>query len=138
MIFISQNIKGGTASVANLASKLVKYFHQEYGSDTKDLIVWMSPSIKKESYILDTAGFIDKDSSWDGFYSLGPGGFAIDMQGYNKAQFEVSGVLPENIHVSQVDTAKNDNYWSHYQATTVKKSEAPPRFAVYCCLVQGT
>lgn len=125
---------GRHSTVANLAEKLVGYLKDKYKSEPKDLVVWMSPSIKKDSYLLHTADFVDDSHSWQNFYESTPKGFKVDIQGYNAARFIDCGIQTENIHISTIDTATDDNYWSHYSETTVKAKQAPPRFAVYCCL----
>lgn len=125
---------GRHSTVADLAEKLINYFQTGYNSDPKDLIVWMSPSIKSPNYIMQTADFAHKNPAWGPFFTPVTGGFSLDIQGYNRSRFIAAGVRADNITISSINTAKDSNYWSHYTETTVKNKPAPPRFAVVCAL----
>lgn len=125
---------GRHSTVADLAERLINYFQTGYSSDPKDLIVWMSPSIKSPNYIMQTADFTHKNPAWEPFCIPVKGGFSLDMQGYNRSRFIAAGVQADNIAISSINTAKDSNYWSHYTETTVKNQPAPPRFAVVCAL----
>jgi len=113
---------GRHATVANLAEKLVDHF-VERGSDASDLIVWMAPHVKAGSYKLDyfdCAG----DPAWAPCVKKMSDGIYIDMAAYNRNQFLQKGVKSENIAISEVDTARDKNYYSHSQG------DAYGRFAV--------
>lgn len=121
-------------SIAHLAKKLVAYLSNQYGSQAKDLIVWGSPAIQAPSYLLHRVDFAKDDPSWERYYQAVQDGFRLDIQGYNKNEYIKAGVTESNIYISEVDTATNQNYWSHYTQTTTKKRTAPPRFAVVCAM----
>jgi copper oxidase (laccase) domain-containing protein len=76
------------------ASKSIQYLQEHFKSDSGDIKVWLSPAVGKATYPL---------------HSL-----------QNKSLHEViteqlkkSGVKNENIEVSDVDTAEDENYFSH-------------------------
>lgn len=125
---------GRHSTVANLASKLVVHMQEHYGSDPKDVAVWMSPAIAAKSYTLSHADFAQSSDDWKKFCLPVEGGFSLDMQGYNFAMLQKAGVLSSNIHISPVDVAASDDYWSHYTSRTVRGEAAPPRFAAVCML----
>jgi copper oxidase (laccase) domain-containing protein len=76
------------------ALKSVHYLQEEFGSELKDLRIWLSPSVGGDSYPLHEFN----DSS---------------LQDVVCAQFEQAGVGLEQIEVSDIDTAEDDNYFSH-------------------------
>lgn len=102
---------GRHASYAKLATRVVEQFVAN-GSNLNDVTVWMSPHAGKDSYKLEWFDRQD-DPDWSDFYTHKPDGFYLDMAGYNKALLVKSGINEANIFVSPVDTASDDNYFSH-------------------------
>lgn len=104
---------GRHASLADTITKTVEYFVQK-GSNPRDLIVWMAPSVKQSSYRME---YFDKadDPQWKPYCQKLDDGFYIDLQGYNRARAIAAGVAPENITISPVDTATDAHYFSHSQ-----------------------
>lgn len=102
---------GRHASYAKLASKLAERLNAG-GSNLTDVIVWMSPHVGKDSYVLD---WFDKkdDDDWQGFYTQKQDGFYLDMAGYNRQLLTKAGIPSRNIYTSPIDTAKDDKYFSH-------------------------
>lgn len=125
---------GRHSTVANLASKTIEFMKNKYNSDTKDINIWMSPSIRAESYTLKHVDFVKNNDQWNGYYKKTENGYLLDMQGYNKNQLVQAGVNEQNIHISDINTATDANYWSHYTSVSVQSKPAPPRFAVVCAL----
>lgn len=85
-------------------------FMQEHGANAKNIQVWLSPAVGKATYPLH----------------------AFNGQSLHEVitdQLLKAGVLQENIEASKVDTANDENYYSHSQY--LKGNEAEPgRFAV--------
>lgn len=104
---------GRHSSYAKLAEHVVRWFTNG-GSNPGDIIVWMSPHAQKESYRLEWFDRSD-DPDWQGFYVHKEDGYYLDMAGANAHLLQASGVRPENITVSPVDTMANDQYFSHMQ-----------------------
>ena len=77
---------GGTESV--------KYLMKYHGVEPKNLQVWLSPAAGKDNYPLHAFG--------------GRG-----MHEVAHEQLKASGVLPQNITTSPIDTTKNEEYFSH-------------------------
>ena len=107
---------GRHSTLTDLLSKTIRHFVSE-GSDMADIQVWMAPSVQRESYRLDYFSAQD-DPHWQPFIDRHNTGFFIDMQGYNRSVCERAGILPGNITISPIDTATNDNYFSHSQGDT--------------------
>lgn len=125
---------GRHSTVANLASKLILQFKTNYGSDSKNIRIWVGPSIKKTHYRLKTADFAVENPKWFPFIHKSKQGYELDIQGYNKQRFIEAGIPEDQIVISAVNTATDHNYWSHHLSRTVRGEEAPPRFAVVAAL----
>lgn len=114
---------GRHASIAKLMTKLVN-FMIEKGSDASNLIVWMAPSVGRDSYRMDYFDHLD-DPDWAGFAVQRDGAVYLDLAGFNAQLANNEGVPVENIHTSSVDTATDTNYFSHSQG------DSTGRFAVF-------
>lgn len=125
---------GRHSTISLVPKKLTKYLKDNFQTDPADLKVWISPSISAESYVLKYADFAIDNPDWTDFCKKVKGGFITDNAGFNRSQFIKSGVRPENIELSNVDTAKSEDYWSHHHEVTVKGNPVPPRFAVAASL----
>lgn len=102
---------GRHSTLTSLIAKTIAKF-VENGSRPADLLVWMSPSAKKDTYKLDW--FDQADSlDWRNFCERSEEGYFIDLPGYNKQRFIDEGIQSESITISAVDTTKDDNYFSH-------------------------
>lgn len=104
---------GRHASLADTITKTIEFFATK-GSNVGDLCIWMAPSVKQQSYRME---YFDKatDPLWQSYCLKKDGGFYLDMQGYNQSRAIAAGVPAENITVSPVDTATNEDYFSHSQ-----------------------
>lgn len=76
------------------AFKSVQYLEEEFGSVPTDLKIWLSPAVGNESYPLKAFG-------------------NRSLQDVVCGQLERAGIGLEQIEVSDVDTAEDDNYFSH-------------------------
>jgi hypothetical protein len=116
---------------STLANLMHKALHEliGMGSDPKDLIVWMAPSVQKTHYAMDY--FLAKDTpAWQPFCVEKDGKIYLDLQGYN-AQAAIDAGVPEaQIHISPVNTATDENYFSHSYGDTTG------RFAVLAMINQ--
>lgn len=92
------------------AIKSVQFLVNEFGSDAKDLQIWLSPGVGSDSYPLQAFG----DRS------------LVEVA---CEQLLTAGVSEANIEISDIDTAESDNYFSHseYLAGTQMGDE---RFAI--------
>ncbi len=83
----------------------------------------MAPSVDQENYRLD---YFDhkNEAEWRDFAVAKDDGIYLDLKGFNKNLAIQSGVKPENIYTSPINTATNSNYFSHSQG------DVSGRFAV--------
>lgn len=107
---------GRHSTMTDLLPYMLQKFH-DFGSQSADLLVWMSPSAGKDHYRLE---YFEKqnDPAWQRFFIKRPDGIYIDMAGYNRQRCLDAGLLGKNIHVSPVDTMADDNYFSHARGDT--------------------
>lgn len=102
---------GRHGTVANLSLRAMEAFRGK-GSRPAELIIWMSPSAKRETYSVDR--FDDENNpDWQGFFKKTNEKYHLDLPGYNRARFIEKGVLPKNIFVSPVNTMTDSQYFSH-------------------------
>lgn len=117
---------GRHASIANTLQKTISYFEKQ-GSDVRDLLMWMAPSVKRSHYRLNY--FVHKDTpEWRPFVDEKADGIYLDLQGYNKARAIEAGVPKSHIYESPVNTATDQHYFSHSNGDTTG------RFAVVAML----
>lgn len=90
--------------------KSIEYLKEGFGSDPSQLLVWISPAVGKESYPLKAFG--------------GKGLHEVIVE-----QLLEAGVGPDNIEISQTDTAQSDDYYSHSQFKAGNQ-ESDGRFAI--------
>ena len=97
------------------AQILISFFRREYDTNLHELKIFMGPSIKKESYLLEEY----------------PEGY--DLTGENVKQLLLKGVREENIIVDPTDTATSQDFFTHYKDCRDKKTES--RFVTTTMLV---
>lgn len=107
---------GRDSTAAELMRKVIDKFKAE-GSNPNDLLVWMSPSAKRETYLMQW--FDQKDNPmWREFIAASDEGVYLDLPGFNKAACLSAGILETNIHISPINTMASDEYFSHSMGDT--------------------
>lgn len=95
-----------------IARKAVENIQKEYGSMPRDIIIGIGPYAHKESFIKESPAQ-KSDPRWNGYINkVGPY-YQVDLLGFTKKQLMETGVLEENIYVSDVDTVKDERFFSH-------------------------
>lgn len=90
------------------------------GARPDDFLVWMSPHAKKESYVMQYFDDAQKPE-WQPFCSKQSDGYHLDLAGYNKKICTDYGIPPQNIEISNVDTVKSPDYFSHSRGDKTKR-----------------
>jgi len=117
-------------SPKNFLLKIIQKMENEYCSNPGNLIAAIGPCIHKESYIFskeELKNRIPDEKIFNGFIADLPDGplrrssseasrKSIDLVGYNVKQMISSGIEKGNIEISEMDTAKNENFFSHYHS----------------------
>jgi len=122
---------GWQSTVADLATKIIQHLQHAYHSSATDLRIFISPSIRAESYIFDKVSQAD-DPAWKPFLYESDKGVGVDLPGYNRQKFIEAGVAPEHIELSPVNTATSQDYFSHYRSARTGEPEG--RFALLAYL----
>jgi copper oxidase (laccase) domain-containing protein len=104
---------GRHSTLAKLMEKTLEQL-RERGSDLADIIIWMGPSVQGTHYRLSYFTH-EHEADWQGCFEQDNDGYLIDMQKYNSRRAMAMGVLEHNIHISPINTAVNDQYFSHSQ-----------------------
>ena len=107
---------GRHSTVVQLMTGAIQYF-VERGSQAKDLLVWMSPSITQKNYRMDYFNYAN-DTNWQNFCHQTADGIYLDMQGFNRSLAIQTGVPANNIFISPIDTADDPHYFSHSSGDT--------------------
>jgi copper oxidase (laccase) domain-containing protein len=100
----------------NGAEKSVQYLVDNFGVHPAGLLVWLSPAVGKATYPLH---------AFDG----------KSLHEVITKQLQQSGVAAENIETSQVNTANNENYYSHSEFLKGGQLEKG-RFAIVAMMVE--
>lgn len=112
---------GWRSTYLNLHQKLFQLFIETYHSNIEDLMIHIGPCIKKESYLLPNLE--QKDNLvWKPYITFANENlYSIDLRGYVVDFFKEQQV--KQIHISDIDTGSNLNYFSHYRSTHTDEIE---------------
>ncbi|MCI9564492.1 MAG: peptidoglycan editing factor PgeF [Eubacterium sp.] len=113
---------GWRGTVERIGKVTLKRMAEEYGTNPKDVIVCIGPSICKECYEIseDVAVEFIKEfpENIDNILeNKGNGKYMLDLWSCNKIIFEECGVLEENIHLPDVCTCCNHQVMFSHRAT---------------------
>lgn len=112
----------------DLHKKIINTLKEKYNTASSDIEVVLGPSIKKESYILKNPSQL-KFNKWKPFLKETKNDYyEIDLSGYLVDSLKKLGVI--DIEVNPIDTAKDNNYFSHYRCVYINKEEKEGRFIV--------
>lgn len=100
---------GWRGSVLNIYEKVIAALKTSYGSDAKNLLVCISPSLGP-----DDAQFLNyktelPESFWE--YQVKP--FYFDFWAISKMQLMQCGVLPHHIEIAGISTYSHSDFFSH-------------------------
>lgn len=112
----------------DLHKKIITTLKEKYNTDPSDIEVVLGPSIKKESYVLKNHSQL-KFERWIPFLKeTEKDYYEIDLCGYLVYSLKNESVV--DIEVNPIDTAKDNNYFSHYRCIYINKDEKADRFIV--------
>lgn len=107
-----------------IVQQAVRLMDKQFASRPENLLAYIGPGIGAASYT-----FRDpvqaSDPEWRPFLEQLPNGeTTIDLAGFNRQQLIKAGLTESNIELSNVDTAQDARYFSHYRATRTNQPEA--------------
>ncbi len=111
---------GWRGTVAKMGAVTLKKMAETYGTDPKDVIAAIGPSICQSCYEVSTdvadafkAAFTDQEAA-DILIDKHNGHYQLDLHKANYYVFTDAGILPENIAVTDLCTScRCDLLWSH-------------------------
>lgn len=110
---------GRHSTIEDGAKKAVGFMSEQFGTRSADVLAWLSPAVGKNSYAMEAQPSNAKhfnfvgDNRWEQFRRVNGDKVFIDLSGYNRQGLIEAGLLPENIEVSDIDTATDPRYPSH-------------------------
>lgn len=108
---------GWRGTAAGMARVTVEKMAEEFGTDPKDLLAAVGPSIGPERFLVDppcAAEFLALPGSEAFVFAAGPEKYRVDLWACNRAFLLAAGVLPEHITLGNVCTSQNsDLLFSH-------------------------
>lgn len=111
---------GWRGTVGKIGKETIRKMEEQYGSDPKDILAAVGPSICKDCYEVSEDVILEfqknfKERYWkDLFYRKENGKYQLDLWKANEIIFKESGILPEHIAVTNVCTHCNSEIlYSH-------------------------
>ncbi len=116
---------------ARIAEKAVKKFCNDFKVGPEGICIAIGPAIHRESFKFPDP--IQKRlPGWEPFLEKDKDGEThIDLIEYNVAQFLQSGVERQNLFISEVDTAGDERFFSHFRDSLA----FPDKEGRFCCVV---
>jgi len=98
----------------NLVQKTVGFLHERFAVNPSNLLVYIGPHIKKESYAFTLP--LQEESPELRAYTKMQNDYAhIDLEKGSVTHLLNTGVLPEHITVSPIDTGTSSEHFSYYR-----------------------
>ena len=111
---------GWRGTVGKIGKETIRKMEEQYGSDLKDILAAVGPSMCKDCYEVSEDVILEfqknfKERYWkDLFYRKENGKYQLDLWKANEIIFKESGILPEHIAVTNVCTHCNSKIlYSH-------------------------
>lgn len=107
---------GWQSTASNLHLKVIDYFVTQYHSNVNDLVVYLGPSIKKESYKVDKTKPIKQFNrpEWQEYIEEHNDYYLLDLVGYINSGIKQKGI--KNINIDKTDTYHSPLYFSHHKS----------------------
>ena len=125
---IGASHSGWRGTVGNICSNTIELMKQEYGSNPKDIITFIGPSICAECYEIsrDVADECKKVFTADELINIillgkSEDKFQLNLQMANYYNMINAGICPENINISNICTCCNNDILFSHRATQGKR-----------------
>lgn len=106
---------GWRGTVAWILTKTLNQMSESFGTQGKDLMVGIGPSVCQESYEVGTEVIHEVENAFGGNSNLmikrGSEKALLDLWEANKVQLLEFGVMPENIELADLCTVKNNEHF---------------------------
>ena len=98
-----------------------------FNTDPTQTVAAIGPSIKAASYTTPDQPMQSQLPEWEPFINQTDSGYHVDVVGFINFTLKKAGLDQSNIFISDIDTATNPSYYSHY--TSLKTGAPEGRFA---------
>lgn len=116
-----------------IVQKVIESMTVSFGSEPGNIQTVLAPGIKRQSYVMDEVRQW-KYPEWEPYLTkLNSGQTSIDLAGYLMEQCLGAGIKKDNLKVTNVDTASDTDYFSHYRAVR-SAEEAEGRMITYVAM----
>lgn len=114
-----------------LPVSIIDALSKSHNSKDEDIEVYVTAGAEKESYKkIKYPNYLTNLKVWnDHIYKGKYGLYHIDLKGAIKKQLIDRNIKEENIHISNIDTITNPNFYSHYATNHGHKEKAGNNFA---------
>lgn len=124
----------GKVSIKKIIGVVIDKMIENFQINPADLCVEIGPHIKKDSYQFDNLVQLN-DPNWRSYLErITLEKYSIDLTAYALNQLTAKGVSKNNISISNIDTAKDDQYFSHYRSANQGAPEG--RFLSFITMLQ--
>lgn len=107
---------GWRGTVAAIAAKTAAAMEQHYGTNPRDIVAAIGPSIGSCCYEVDDYVLNQAQGYEEYFHPKGGGKYMLDLWGINRQQLLQSGVAQENIITSGICTMDSVDLFCSYRA----------------------
>lgn len=119
---------GWTGADLNTAGWALSIMEESFGSSREDIWAILGPAARKESYLKENPSQLG-DKRWEDYlHHIGRGRYQVDFVGLCKQQLRRAGVAAEHIYDCQIDTVKDERFYSHLREKE-NPQVVPGRFA---------
>ena len=124
---IASSHSGWRGTVGQIGRKTIEFMKKKYGSNEKDIICIVGPSICQECYevskdVIDEIKKSYESSVWkDIFYEKEDGKYQLDLWAANYHQLKRIGIPHEHIYISGVCTCCNSDILYSHRASHGKR-----------------
>lgn len=113
---------GWRSICVKLHNKLINEMVKNYECDIEDIKIIFGPSVSASSYAFPNPAQKDM-SDWKNYVFLKESLYYIDLEGYIINDIKMLGIVEENINRNIIDTASDDEFFSHYRSMHNKEVE---------------
>lgn len=99
----------------DLHLKVLKIMNSNYGCNLEEIKIFFGPSITKESYAFENPAQLTMPQ-WKEYIRYTDNLYHIDLVKYIVDNIKKLGVSHDNISLSNIDTATNPDFFSHYRS----------------------
>lgn len=110
--------------VAGLVQKTIGFLNKQLGVLPQNLLIYIGPHIKKESYVFSLP-LQENSKELEDYVEINNGQAHIDLTSACTAELKKHGVLKKNIAISEIDTGVSDQHYSYFKMKKNNEIDTP-------------